>query len=383
MRGGRAGPAILLAAFILVVCLSWAIWLPMRGHVQAENHENRNMAERPALTAENYERFPSEFEAYLNDHMPFRSALINLNSLIDVSLLRVSSNPQVIIGSDDWLFYDNEQDGDPIKSYMGRDLRSEGSMARITEKYVGMRDLLAAQGRELVIFFAPNKERAYSEYMPGRYGQPAEEYGLKRLIEYMRANSDLRIVYPWEELMDAKRALAQNLYYKTDTHWNYVGGYIGARALLAELGVDLPEITGEGVDIVAREHFAGDLAGMLNLNDQMEQADWEYEVTGYGERDVEKLEDDFFQRIVCRTTGADPRRIYVIRDSFFISMTPYVSARFDDCCYRHITSYTPEDFDAFDPDVVVMECVERDLGLFRRFSLEKGIDFEWEDEVAP
>ena len=33
-----------------------------------------------------------------------------------------------------------------------------------------------------------------------------------------------------------------SLYWHYDTHWNAAGGYIGAKALLKELGDELPEV---------------------------------------------------------------------------------------------------------------------------------------------
>ena len=59
----------------------------------------------------------------------------------------------------------------------------------------------------------------------------------------MKKNTDLRIIFPYDQLKETKKQLKEDLYYTTDTHWNYLGGYIGASALLKELGIDMPAIT--------------------------------------------------------------------------------------------------------------------------------------------
>lgn len=62
-----------------------------------------------------------------------------------------------------------------------------------------------AQGKEFVIFIAPNKERIYYEYMPAQYGLPADNYGALQIYNYLKSNTDLKVVYPYAEIMDAKQ----------------------------------------------------------------------------------------------------------------------------------------------------------------------------------
>ena len=65
----------------------------------------------------------------------------------------------------------------------------------------------------------------------------------------MRENTDLRVVYPYEELIESKDKLDNNIYYLTDTHWNFVGGYIGSVELLKELGIDMPSVDDDAISI--------------------------------------------------------------------------------------------------------------------------------------
>ena len=365
----RIGAGILLATFVAAICLSWPIWSLVGQYLETENHEKRELAARPALSPENYAAYPSEFDRYVNDHLPFRNSLINLNTQIDYFLFHRATNPNVILGKDNWLFYDNPGDGNPIANYRGEDLVSAEELSQIAWNFMQQRDFLAAQGREFVIFFAPNKERVYPEYMPERFGAPAEDYKLKQLVEYLRTYTDLNVVYPCAQLMEAKSQVRENLYSKTDTHWNDVGGYIGARALLDAMGVDMPEITDARISIHTGENSAGDLADMLNLSKQLRFADHAYTVTGYEDHGMETLANDFNGAIITHATGADPRRVYVIRDSFASHMIPYIGSQFDDCCFRHVVSYSYDDLVAQDPDVVVMVFVERDLSLIQSFAI--------------
>ena len=75
------------------------------------------------------------------------------------------------------------------------------------------------------------------------------------------------MVYPREELLEYKDQYS--LYWHYDTHWNYLGGYIGAKALLKELGIEIPEV--EELTITQNASSGYDLAGMMNLRRYYEE----------------------------------------------------------------------------------------------------------------
>ena len=261
MEEKKAGRIVILAGFIIIICLSGLFWLFAGRYLEQENHENRRMAEFPTFSIEKYDIFAAEFSDWFNDNMPFRSSLISIKTKLDYSLFGESINGQVIIGDDNWLFYANAADGNPLGCYLGTNLFTEEELTAIADNCVLQRDFLESQGKEFVIFIAPNKERIYYEHMPKRYGEPAEEYRARQVIEYLRANTDLRIVYPYGELMEVKEKLKEPIWYKADTHWNYLGGYIGASALLKELGIEMPPIDSENITILWETNIRGIFLG--------------------------------------------------------------------------------------------------------------------------
>ncbi len=70
-------------------------------------------------------------------------------------------------------------------------------------------------------------------------------------------------------------------------------------------------------------------------------------------------------------SNADPRRIYVIRDSFSSHMAPYIGSQFSDSFLRHRSSYNYDDLATHDPDIVVYETVERYANELGSFSITK------------
>ena len=62
----------------------------------------------------------------------------------------------------------------------------------------------------------------------------SEKDNTDQIVEYLKTNTDIRVVYPYEELMRFKEKYPDEpLYYHLDTHWNELGAYIGAKALQA------------------------------------------------------------------------------------------------------------------------------------------------------
>ena len=370
MKEKKIGQAIILIAFIIIICLSKGIWFFAEKFLDSANYENRQMATRPRLTLDSYDTFSEDYASYFNDNLQFRNNLISLNSGIDYFCFGKSSSDYVIAGEDNWLFYSRPDDGNPISCYQGTNLYTDEELQAIAQNCITQRDFLLSQGKEFVIFIAPNKERVYSEYMPERYGQPADNYAALQVYNYLKGNTDLRVVYPYAELMDAKSNVDQIIWYKTDTHWNYIGGYVGASALMKELGINMPKIYDDVITITTNSETSGDLASMLNLSKQLRFADVEYSVDGYDLHDVENIEWDFLGMIRYHATNADPRSIYVCRDSFSTHMAGYIGSQFADSYLRNRDSYSYEDFVSCNPDIFVYETVERYVGGLSTFSIQ-------------
>lgn len=365
----KIGPAIILASFLIIICLWWLLWLVFGKFTDSTSYENRYMAAMPELTTDTYATFTKEFDEYFNDAIPFRNNLIELNSAIDYYFLNRSSNDSVVIGKDNWLFLkDEETSFDPISAYNGTNLYTDDELKAIVNNLLHQRDILKDQGVEFVLFIAPNKSHVYYDKMPDEYGPPADMYAAKQLVTYLKENTDLRVVYPCEELINARKKVDENMYYLTDTHWTEVGAYVGAGSLLKELGIDIPPV--EEVKIEKTEDNDGDLAGMLNLTRQMRSKDPRYAVSGYDTHNMQLTNDEMLEVISYKAQNADPRRIYMYRDSFFTAMRSVLGAQFNDSHFVHYYAYSYEDYSEYNPDIFVYEVVERQMERLKYFSVQ-------------
>ena len=327
--------------------------------VSAESSDNRELAEKPMFSVENYGEFSSQYEDYFNDHLPFREQLIETGAMTDFLLFK-SSSDRVISGKDGWLFYSVKYDGDPMADYTGSNPISGVEMDAIARKCDELDRYMKERGGEFILFIAPNKERVYSEYMPEKYGLPAENDNISRLVKYLKKHTDVKVVCCLDELAAVKEKISEPLYYKTDTHWNQIGAYAGSSLLLRELGVTLPEL-GSGATPVVTGQDSGDLARLLHLSAYFAGADNEYEIDGFEIKGERHDGEGYHSEISYVCEDGDPRRVYVCRDSFGDAMVDYIGSCFAETKFVYQQDFSFEDVKAFAPDVLVIEAVERYL----------------------
>ena len=366
------GKKLFIAMFIVMVCLPMLFWAAVGKHLAGTNYENRTLAEKPEFHLEEYEQYPKAYEAYLNDTLPFRDQLIQLNSRINYYAFRKASNENVIVGKEGWLFYDGEDDGDPIACYRGTNLFSGEELETIEKNLTDTKAYLEERDVEFVLMIAPNKERMYPEMMPDYYGEPAEQYAALQLIDYLREHTDIRIVYPYEKLLEAKKELPDiALYHKTDTHWNNAGAYVACTALLGELQVDMPPLGDDRILMREIPNVSSDLADMLHMKRDLAQKEMNYAISGYDDHQVVNDKWDFGTEFIYHSEGADQRKLFVCRDSFCSAMSGVLGSQFQESymIYNHI--YTNAAFLEQEPDIFVLETAERYLRDLLAFDVEK------------
>lgn len=356
----------LIVLFLALLYVPTLVGMVAGDQVKSANLENRKLAAWPTFSLKDISKLPHKYELYYDDNLPFRDQLIQARALLNRALYDRDIKGEVVYGKDGWLFYSAQDDGDPIASYRGEDLFTREELRQIAIDLRKTRDNLKRQGIEFALFIAPNKERVYSEYMPDRYGPPAEEYAARQLVDFLRQHTDLTVVYPYEELMQAKADFPDiPLYYAKDTHWNGVGAYVGTRALLSALGIDTPALSRENI-----QHAVGngpiDLITLAHLNGVL-QPDDTYKV-------LDSLRPAYtvLSRTENLTTQAQAAAgqpvLFFRHDSFGEHMHDYLLPWFSSS-FSVFTQYQDDSqVDAAQPDIYVMEIVERYL----RMRLIKG-----------
>ncbi len=360
MAKSRLSAACLTALFI-AVCGIWpaAGMLPGIGRAQG-TEENRTLAAFPSVSkAGDLERFPGGFEAWLNDHMPFRTELIRGQSSMEIGLFGEIPSDKVIFGKEKpWLF-NRSDDGEPLQTYKRMNLFTDSELDRITANLAEMSADFSDAGIRLVLMISPDKEQIYGEdYMPDSVLRLDGPGRTEQLIAALsRDLPELCVVYPAERLREEKAS--RQVYYESDTHWNRIGAGIACEELLEAL---------EGESFPDRYHFRegtpkyGDLQKLVQLGREYDST--EYEVVEAPSARVDTAQEDAQGEVVRERSTCPsglPFSIYLSGDSFRWNLARFLQDGVRDVTVGSRYYLDLEDVVLQEPDVFVYMIAERYL----------------------
>jgi alginate O-acetyltransferase complex protein AlgJ len=261
----------LILSFFCMLCLP-VLQMQWRFCPQPESCENRELAQAPTGDCSLGE-YAEGWERYLVDNFGFRPYLIRWNSLLKLTCLGVSPVSSVILGKDSWLFYHSEAlaDGNTVNDWRGTIPLSRAELVRLQQQLEENEQIFAERKIPYLVVIVPNKSTVYSEYLPDTFRKFRSTTRLDQFMEHMRRNSRVSVLDLREAMFKAKNN--HPLYWKTDSHWNSYGAYVGYTEILRRLSVQLPAL--KPVPIAGNEvriepsPTGGDLAQMLFLQDSL------------------------------------------------------------------------------------------------------------------
>ena len=224
-----------MAAFVAVP-LAGALW---HGTRPAEsNVEKRRLAGLPAwpTSLQAWTKFPKAFDAWAHDQFGFRDDLLQGYRWLMASVFHQSTSDRAFVGREGWLYFagnDGLADMRGVSSYTDAQLRND------VEQINARGELLAVRGIRYGFVVFPDKHTAYPQFLPG---------GVYAGFEHRRLNAlDTAMAQTGRDYyFDATDVLRRDamhssfpLYYKSDTHWNPWGAYLGYEAWVAASGTKL------------------------------------------------------------------------------------------------------------------------------------------------
>lgn len=355
---------VLIALFVGSLVLPNLIWAGFSGYFNTENNENRELASFPQVSLASLGDFPSQFEAFYKDHVPFKNALVNFNNFIDTEFFQTTKIGDVVIGEDNWLFYLPSKDGEnAMADYQKTNVYSLEQSAETAAKIEKVRDWFLDNGvGQFHYYVAPSKETIYSEYMPDK----PEVIGvgdsrMETFARYMKENSDVEFDFLADYL--EKYSEKYQLFRKYDTHMNNLGGYITNEKIVEDL-------TGECLPIGAIQVMMGtnpcrgDLSRMIGRYKELDD-DREYGLDHFhdGVRyKVKKEKSEGGEEIlkVFKSNSSNEKTLMVIGDSFRLRLEKYMPYRYQKTVFVRIDDFNQELLEKYMPDDVILITVERD-----------------------
>ncbi|MBO6658797.1 MAG: hypothetical protein JJ934_18030 [Pseudomonadales bacterium] len=364
---------LLLAFAAVMVVVPYQQWFgpPM------ENHENRKLAELPALPENKKDlwKFPKAFSNYMDDNFGFRSDLLRSYHRVMVES-GTSPSQKVVLGKSGWLFFTNQNLTDQNRGAMPL---SDERLEKYLKGFRSQREWVEGLGAHYVLLPTPDKNTMYPEFLPDWVKQVGPSR-YDQVFEYLRNNNEPFVDV--EPNLWAARDSGENLYRQTDTHWNCLGGFRAYEALMTMVETfDLPNVTRLTEDDIEftnlPEKNGGDMARNVLLLDDILLEPFEVKCEVKNPEPVKgiRIKDGYVAKLPLVPKGQGERwryikqshapktRVLMYRDSYSYAMLQYLILSFDELI---VVSRPDLKFDnsavrEFKPDLVIYQFVERSL----------------------
>jgi len=196
--------------------------------------ENRYLANFPKILDENTgginKGFPAGFNAWVKDNIGFRESFVKMNAGINYNIFKTSANPMVKMGRDGWNFYNNDYN---LEIAYGKYPLNEQVLVAIKNEQESIQKALAKRGMEYILVLTPSKSSIYPEEITGASFK-VRETPMDIVERYLKENTTIKVINTKAEVLKAKEN-GQQVFFKTDTHWNDEGAYIGYKDTINEL----------------------------------------------------------------------------------------------------------------------------------------------------
>ena len=390
----RAFLALLLAV-LLAVPAGTALW----SHRETTAYyENRTLAELPEATWESLRdgSYGTDLESWYSDHAPGRTTLLELDTAVQMNILRrpvvndVVVNTPALLPKLEFSEYSEE-------AY-------QYSAQPIAEDFGALSDFVESCGGAFYYAGFPEQRVYFEDLFPdylnshAREAETADRVFAQALAGEGVAFWDMRQVY--EALGDPAE------YYSTvDHHYNYYGAYAAYRAILEKLaadGWDLPVLTEADIDLVElpNPYIGSRNRKLYNLwpntdravigvqKDPVAYTRWDNGAPSDKPLFVLPTEDYMpttynlymggdFGETVLETKRPELPDVLIFGDSFTNALETLLYASFDETRIldlRHYTEMSLKDYVAeYRPDIVL--CVQNDTFYYTT----TGNGAVWED----
>lgn len=289
----------------------------------------------------------------------------------------------VVIGKDGWLFL-----GDGYSKTISEDRRpSDANDALNAKKIQGAMGAwnayLSDRGVKLFrVMIGPNKGTIYPEQLPV-WARPASPNAADTLRSL---NTENLYIDPTQPLILAKKRFNENLYFKTDTHWNLVGAGVSFKQFAQEISPVAPELqflTEQSYNPASAHPInGGDLTNFLRISSAIRDVD---NLVNLSSEPIQIVQTDYDTNkvisigenmpiaaprtptLVKSSKALNDKKVLWLRDSFGNSQAPFMSATFSQTLQIHwIDALKPggrflQLLNDWKPDYVFLTVVERDL----------------------
>jgi len=316
--------------------------------------------------------FPDAFKKYYTDSHGFRKFLTYWNIELLKKYLKLTILKNVITGKDGWFYWGGDI---VIEKLRTTQPLSTDELARFKQIHIERYEYCQRMGARYIFLISPNKHSIYPEYLPDWIYEVKETSHLEQVISTLTNDSDSGYIDFRNVLLNAKQNYP--VFFKTDTHWNTIGGFFAYQTIMKEITNWLPninylELTDFTIEL--RPKKKRDLITIISLNHEVPNKNLTIiPKKQYSYKEV--IPDPFYrtqkpyypylQILIHETPNPELPKAVVFHDSAMKFIYPYLSNDFKRVVYIYNIrgeNYFDSDIIEYEkPDIVISETGERFL----------------------
>lgn len=346
--------------FIIIFFIAIIIPMIMLNNKTFDDKEKRELVKLPSFIINkgvNY-NFSKDFDSWFNDHYGLRENFISINSNIHLNIFKDSPNYNVITGKNNWLFYGKENS---VEYFQGKNLYSVEQLHHIAYVLNNRQKDLKQKGIDFVIILSPNKETIYNEYYKSGIHNISGITKTDQFVDFMKNHSTIKVIDLRETLLQSKGK--DDLYYKTDSHWNQYGAFFGAKKIISEIKKigynNINDLDLNDYNIVNKDKITqGDLLNIIGATKYKEYNEIEFSNKNRdGFKYIKTNEFDF----KTENENKELPTAVMFRDSFATNLVPFMSRSFKEIRYNWMfrNRFDMKIIEEEKPNLVIIEAVER------------------------
>ncbi len=268
--------------------------------------------------------------------------------------------PNVLVGVNGWLDYTGGENMDDYQNAIGfseADLQAFNKQVELANQFGQEKNI------EFLIVIAPNKATIYPDKLPAQIKRIQDNSRLDQVIEFIPKKSNVRILDVRSALRSARNE--EEVYFKTDTHWNHFGAYIVYSEIIKALSMKHPNLMlydqgiiqfieiqdTRGLARMIKAAYTTEKTALLEANPKFVKGIKIPEPHGYNES--------------TRTLNSSMPSVLVYHDSFGdFHLNNYLMLNFSKANFIHLDGkqyLNPDTIEYFQPNIIIIEIVERNL----------------------
>lgn len=304
--------------------------------------ENRRLTSKVKFTVEGLIKgsFTKKYEEYINDQFVGRDVWIDIKSRSEYVLGKIENN-DIIYGKENYLFdkFDN------------LDEERLNTNANALNEFVNNSE---AVGSHVSVMIVPSSYEVYKENMPEGAPVINQKEKIAEIHNVLNGGRSFDVL----SLMEANKN--EQLYYKTDHHWNIKGAYLAYKEYMEAIGeppVDLNILEENqvadfyGTFFSKAKPFNGvadiltyyDIHG-IEMSIGEDKYDSLYDLSYLETRDKYSiyLRGNNPLTIIKNKNLSNGKKLLVIKDSFANSMVPFLTQNFEEIQVIDLRSFMPK-----------------------------------------